>query len=147
MEVKIKKCAPNAVIPHYAKNGDAGMDLTAISKKIDEFGNIVYDTGLAFEIPKGYVGLIFPRSSICKKELALTNSVGVVDSGYRGSVTVKFKTAMGINGIDAFNINDYNIGERVAQMIIMPYPNIEFNEVDELSDTERGKGGYGSSGK
>lgn len=80
MEVKIKKLNENAVIPTYAKDGDAGMDLTATSKSFDEYGNVVYGTGLAFEIPKGYVGLLFPRSSNAKTELFLTNSVGVLDS-------------------------------------------------------------------
>lgn len=80
MEVKIKKLNENAVIPTYAKDGDAGMDLTATSKSFDEYGNVVYGTGLAFEIPKGYVGLLFPRSSNAKTDLFLTNSVGVLDS-------------------------------------------------------------------
>lgn len=80
MEVKIKKLNKNAVIPFYAKPGDAGMDLTATSKTFDDYGNVEYGTGLAIEIPKGHVGLIFPRSSICKQDLALTNAVGVIDS-------------------------------------------------------------------
>ena len=147
MKVNIKKTNKDAVIPHYAKEGDAGMDLTAVSRTFDELGNVVYDSGLAFEIPEGYVGLIFPRSSVCKKELSLTNAVGVIDSGYRGNVTAKFKVALGIYGTDFSDLNMYEVGERFAQIIILPYPKIEFNEVDELSDTERGKGGYGSSGK
>lgn len=80
MKVKVKKMNEKAVIPTYAKDGDAGMDLTATSKSFDEYGNVVYGTGLAFEIPKGYVGLLFPRSSNAKTELFLTNSVGVLDS-------------------------------------------------------------------
>ena len=80
MKVKIKKIHPDAVIPKYAKAGDAGLDLTAVSMEIDEYGNICYGTGLAFEIPEGYVGLVFPRSSNCKKGLMLTNCVGVIDS-------------------------------------------------------------------
>lgn len=80
MEVKIKKLNENAVIPKYSKAGDAGMDLVATSREIDKYGNIVYGTGLAFEIPKGYVGLLFPRSSISKYDMNLTNSVGVLDS-------------------------------------------------------------------
>ena len=89
MKVKIKKLNEDAVIPKYSKSGDAGLDLTAISKIYDEFGNVEYDTGLAFEIPENYVGLIFPRSSNCKKDLLLSNSVGVIDSNYRGSVKIK----------------------------------------------------------
>ena len=91
MEVKIKKTHKDAVIPRYAKAGDAGLDLTATSISYDEYGNICYGTGLAFEIPEGYVGLIFPRSSNCKKDIILTNCVGVIDSGYRGEVSFKFK--------------------------------------------------------
>jgi dUTP pyrophosphatase len=151
MKVKIKKLHPDAVIPCYAKAGDAGMDLTAVSMSYDEYGNICYGTGLAFEIPEGYVGLIFPRSSICKNQLLLSNAVGVIDSGYRGEVSLKFKPSLALDpfqcvaSINLYGV--YEVGERVGQMIIMPYPQIEFVEVDQLSQTERGEGGYGSSGK
>ena len=80
LQVRVKKVHPNAVIPAYAKAGDAGMDLTAVSRSIDADGNVVYGTGLAFEIPEGHVGLIYPRSSTAKKNITLTNAVGVVDS-------------------------------------------------------------------
>lgn len=141
MKVKIKKLHEDAVIPCYAKHGDAGMDLTAVSKHYDEHGNLCYGTGLAFEIPQGYVGLIFPRSSIYKKRLVLSNSVGVIDSGYRGEVSFKFKAESGL----AIN-EGYKVGERVGQIIIIPYPDIEFVEVSELSESERGENGYGSTG-
>lgn len=150
MEVRIKKLHPNAVIPKYAKDGDAGMDLTAVTKSYDRDGNIVYGTGLAFEIPEGYVGLVFPRSSLSRLDIALSNCVGVIDSGYRGEVTVKFKPAMLFNREQRpiiLNNRIYEVGERVAQIIIIPYPQITFIEADELSETERGTGGYGSSGK
>lgn len=151
MNVKIKKVHPNAVLPTYAKDGDAGMDLTATSKYFDEYGNICYGVGLAFEIPKGYVGLIFPRSSICKNQLLLSNAVGVVDSGYRGEVSVRFKPSIALDNDRCATTEGiypvYNIGERVAQIIVMPYPQIQFELVEELSQTERGEGGYGSSGK
>lgn len=140
MNVKIKKLHTDAVIPSYAKEGDAGLDLTATSMSCDDYGNICYGTGLAFEIPKGYVGLVFPRSSNSKKDLWLTNSVGVIDSGYRGEVTFKYRQ------VD-LEERIYHVGERVGQLIIMPYPYIEFEEVEELSETERGSSGYGSSGK
>ena len=155
MQVKIKKTHPDAAIPRYAKPGDAGLDLTAVSVSFDEYGNFVYHTGLAFEIPEGYVGMLFPRSSNCKKTLALSNSVGILDSGYRGEVTFRFRphtqrvTVAGLQ-FDVEVDEDcviYNVGERIGQIIIMPYPQIEFVEVDELSETERGTGGYGSSGK
>lgn len=145
MEVKIKKLHKDAVIPKYAHNGDAGMDLVAVSKEIDSDANIVYDTGLAFEIPKGYVGLVFPRSSNAKKDLLLSNSVGVIDSGFRSSITFKFKPLM--EAKDSEFLEVYEVGDRVGQIIIMPYPQIEFKEVDKLSETERGEGGYGSTGK
>lgn len=150
MEVRIKKLHPNAVIPTYAKTGDAGMDLAAVTKSYDCDGNIVYGTGLAFEIPEGYVGLVFPRSSLSRLDIALSNCVGVIDSGYRGEVTVKFKPAMLFNREQRpiiLNNRSYEVGERVAQIIIIPYPQITFIEADELSETERGTGGYGSSGK
>ena len=140
MKVKIKKLVENAVIPTYAKKGDAGMDLTATSKTYDERGNVVYGTGIAVEIPNGYVGFVFPRSSICKTDLLLTNSVGVIDSGYRVEIMAKFSYVHMHN-------KKYEIGDRIAQLIIMPYPIIEFVESEELSETERGDGGYGSSGK
>lgn len=150
MKVKVKKLNENAVIPSYAKNGDAGLDLTATSKFFDECGNICYGIGLAFEIPQGYVGLVFPRSSVSKKQLNLANAVAVIDSGYRGEVVMKFKPSLALDRwqcvTDRLTYGTYNVGDRVAQMIIMPYPNIEFEETDELSVTERNDGGYGSTG-
>lgn len=140
MKIKIKKLHENAVIPTYAKHGDAGLDLTATSKSYDENYNVVYGTGLAIEIPEGYVGLVFPRSSICEKDLFLTNSVGVIDSGYRGEIMAKFKHS-------DLLADEYREGERIAQLIILPYPYIEFELADELSKSERGTGGYGSSGR
>jgi len=150
MKINIMTLDDKAVVPQYAKQGDAGMDLTATSRDFDKYGNVVYGTGLAMEIPEGYVGLIFPRSSNSKKDLYLTNHVGVVDSGYRGEIMFKFrpnKKSAQVNGEDDGFKAIYEVGERVGQMIIMPYPQIEFNPVLVLSDTERGDGGYGSSGK
>ena len=139
MKVKIKKLNENAVIPSYSKQGDAGLDLTATSMTIDEYGNIVYGTGLAFEIPDGHFGLLFPRSSIAKYPIMLKNSVGVLDSNYRGEVTFKFRQME--------NGDTYHVGDRIGQIIILPYPEIKFVESEELSDTERGSGGYGSTGR
>tara|TARA_R110002049_G_C9175744_1_gene562596 strand:- start:421 stop:870 length:450 start_codon:yes stop_codon:yes gene_type:complete len=141
MKVKIKKLHKDAVIPSYALNGDAGMDLMAVNREWDSQNKCwSYGTGLAFEIPKAYVGLLFPRSSIFNKDLLLSNSVGVLDSGFRGEVTFKFKD------LEIGN-NFYQRGDRIGQIIILPYPNIEFEEVDELSDSERGTGGYGSTSR
>lgn len=149
MKVKIKKLHEDAVIPHYATDGSAGMDLTAVDARLDEYGNIHYEFGLAFEIPKGYVGLIFPRSSVAKYDLALTNAVGVVDSDFRGGISAKFKPTLIFSNASQKDGHDslrlYGVGERVAQMIIMPYPKIEFEEVEELSNSGRGCGGYGST--
>lgn len=163
IKVKIKKLSKDSVLPTYSKDGDAGMDLVATSKSLDKEGNVVYGTGLAFEIPKGYVGLIFPRSSNAKQQLLLSNSVGVIDSGYRGEVMLKFKSSASSFSLKTlfkliFNpdanitlINNvkisYYVGERIGQIIILPYPQINFEEAEELSETERGNGGYGSTGK
>lgn len=154
VEVKIKKLHKDAVIPSYANDGDACFDLTCVDMEPkDNF--IQYNTGLAFEIPKGYVGLIYPRSSVTKKDMMLKNSVGVIDSGYRGEVSFRFlktktPTSNGILGPGGrtHNIPEvYEVGERIGQMMIIPIPQITLTEVDELSDSERGTGGYGSSGK
>jgi dUTP pyrophosphatase len=140
MFVKIKKLHNNAVIPQYAKAGDAGMDLVA-TEVIDGYGfSVTYGTGLAMEIPEGFVGLVFPRSSIRKYDLSLTNCVGVIDSGYRGEIQATFRKEAGIPS------KRYEVGDKIAQMIILPYPAIQFIETDELSDTERGEGGFGSTG-
>ena len=111
----------------------------------DDDGNIVYGTGLAFEIPEGYVGLLFPRSSNAKKDLILSNSVGVIDSDYRGEVSFKFKPSYCFNKEDMDVV--YDVGDKVGQMIIVPYPHIEWEQATELSETKRGKNGYGSTGK
>ena len=140
MKVKIIKLKEAAVIPTYAKTSDAGLDLTAISRRIT--GDFVeYGTGLAIEIPEGHVGLLFPRSSISNFDLMLANSVGVIDSGYRGEILCRFKHIV-------FN-NDYkvfNVGDKVAQLIIMPVPHIDLLEAKELSETDRGTGGFGHTG-
>lgn len=151
MQIKIKKLYEDSILPTKAHATDAGYDMYAHSKSYDEDGNVVYGSGVAIEIPKDYVGLVFPRSSNAKKDLLLSNSVGVIDSGYRGEVLFKFKPSNVIEKPDLAYIPEsiakYEIGERIGQIIIMPYPEIEFVEVDELSDSERGDGGYGSSGK
>lgn len=139
MKVNIKKLHADAVIPKYAKESDAGLDLTATSIIEEDENKIVYGTGIAMEIPEGFVGLVFPRSSIRKYDLLLSNSVGVIDAGYRGEIQATFiKTA--------FAGTSYKVGERIAQIIIMEYPTVVFQEVQELSDSERGTGGHGSSG-
>jgi len=149
MKVRVKKINEKAVIPTYSKAGDAGLDIVAVDKKEEAVfnngqithRNVVYSTGLIIEIPKGYVGLIFPRSSISKYDMRLTNSVGVIDSNYRGEVKIKMRydSRHGLNG--------YEIGNKIAQLVIVKIPNIEIEEAEELTETERGNKGFGSSGK
>jgi len=144
LPVNVKKINELAHIPSYSKTGDAGLDLTAISINAQtEF--IEYGTGLAIEIPNGYVGLLFPRSSISKYDLLQCNSVGVIDSNYRGEIKIRFKRTSDLKS-PLFDEKLYNIGDRVGQLIILPYPQIELVEVQELSDTNRGQNGFGSSG-
>jgi len=144
MEVKIKKLHKDAKIPTYAKYGDAGLDLSAVDISYkDDY--ISYKTGLAFEIPNGYVGLLFPRSSNSNKDLILCNSVGVLDSGYRGEVEFRYKLVY--NGGASRGLQHiYSIGDRVGQIVIIPYPQITFIEEKELEDSERSTNGFGSTG-
>lgn len=144
MILKVKKLVPEAVLPKRAHKGDAGYDLVAVSRSVDEDGAVVYGTGLAFEIPDGYVGLVFPRSSIAKKDIALSNSVGVIDSGYRGEVMAKFKFVDPLIKHEEYHW--YGVGDRIAQLVIMKLPDIQMIECDELGESERGTGGYGSTG-
>lgn len=144
MEVKFKKLADNAVLPTKAHASDAGLDITCtkVTSELNECGQLIliYHTGLAMEIPEGYVGLIFPRSSIYKKSVMQCNAVSVIDSGYRGEVLMKYRNTSG-DSIPAV----YNVGDRIGQLIIMPYPNIEPVFADSLSDSDRGDNGFGSS--
>lgn len=139
MQVKIKKLNENAVVPQYANPGDAGLDLIAVTKKLTREGFLEFGTGLSFAIPEDHVGLLFPRSSISKKNMSLCNAVGVLDSGYRGEVTFRFKAATSGKGA-------YDIGDKIGQIVVMPYPKVEFLEVEELDETVRGESGYGSTG-
>lgn len=144
MEIKFKKLDPRAVAPVRAHESDAGYDLVAtrITTEINECGQLilVYHTDLAVEIPEGYFGMLTPRSSIFKKSLALTNSIGVIDSGYRGEVMAKFKTTTDV--VPAV----YREGDKFAQLLILPVADVTFTETLELSDSDRGAEGYGSTG-
>ena len=144
MRVKVKKLHPDAIIPKYAKAGDAGMDIHTVARgEADKYGNMVYKTGLAFEIPDGHVGLIYPRSSVSKTPHSLRNHVGVIDSGYRGEIIFKF----GWVESSSNETQVYDKGDRIGQIMIMPYPKVEFVESDELNETDRGSGGFGSTGQ
>lgn len=105
---------------------------------------VVCHTGISVEIPKGYVGLLFPRSSVSAKPLSLANSVGVLDQDYRGEIIFKFRFT-GNSNIQ-WEKNAYKVGERIGQLLVLPSPQVELEEVDELEETKRGKGGYGSTG-
>ena len=148
LEVKIKKLHKDAIIPKYETIGSVGMDLTAVSKEYDEHGNVVFGTGLAIQIPEGYYADLRPRSSISKYDLVLANSVGTIDADYRGELILKFKPSVyfGVNRGDDDGVM-YDVGDRIAQLVILPYPKVSFVEVDELSETERGTGGFGSTNK
>lgn len=153
MKVKFKKLHPDAKLPTYAHPGDAGLDLYAIScKPVSDtiktnnravtgtrFKYLEYSTGLAIHLEPGYVGLLFPRSSISETSMNLRNCVGVVDSGYSGEITFRFTTID--NGLRA-----YEIGDRIGQLLILPVGVYETEWTEEERETKRGHGGYGSSG-
>lgn len=142
MKIKFKKLNEKAVTPTRATTGSAGLDITATSvTQTNEY--IEYGTGLAFEIPKGHFGMLVPRSSITKKNLILGNSCGILDQDFRGEITFRFKR---LKKDDIYDNIDYKIGERIGQLIILPYPEVELEEVTELEETIRGSGGYGHSG-
>ena len=139
--VRFKKLTTNAATPSKAHPTDAGFDMVAVSAQEDaEHNCVTYGTGIAMEIPEGYVGLVFPRSSIYKQDILLSNAVGVIDCHYRGEILFKFRHTPPGRTV-------YKVGERIGQMIILPIPQTEFIEAEELSETDRGVGGYGSSGK
>ena len=142
MKVRFKRLDPMATVPKRSTDGAAGYDLTATTVKMEVGKQIIYTvgTGIAMEIPSGYVGLVFPRSSVYKTGLSLCNCVGVIDSDYRGEITAKFY----LMGNDSSLV--YLKGERCLQLIIMPIPQIDFEVSLELSKTVRGIGGYGSTG-
>lgn len=131
----------NAKVPSYAHDGDAGLDLSITEDvSLRPFERKVIGVGLAFAIPKGHVGLLFPRSGLAtKKGVMLSNCVAVIDSGYRGEV-----------GASLLNVSDKTVrlerGERVCQMVIVPFESCTLERRDELDDTERGTDGFGSTG-
>lgn len=143
MELKIKRLTEEAILPIRAHKTDAGIDLTCtnITQELNEAGQliIVYHTGLSMEIPEGHVGLLFPRSSISKKSLTLTNCVGVIDAGFRGEVIAKMRSTTDV--VPAI----YKPGERFAQLVIVAIPEITITEASELTETDRGDGGFGST--
>lgn len=143
MTIKYTKLSDNAVAPVKAHDTDAGFDLTCsrITSEINECGQVilVYHTDLAFEIPEGCFGALVQRSSVSNKSIQLCNCIGVIDAGYRGEVTAKFRSTTDV--VPAL----YNPGERFAQLLILPVPDVQFEEAETLSETDRGEGGYGST--
>ena len=143
-KINIKKLNENAVIPTYGSEFSAGADLYALTEKpieIEPHKTVLVHTGVAMEIPTGYVGLVFARSGLAtKRALAPANKVGVIDSDYRGEIMV----ALHNHGEEPRTIEN---GERIAQLVLVPYLTADFDEVDELSDTVRGEGGFGSTGR
>jgi dUTP pyrophosphatase len=142
VEVEVKRLDPELPLPSRAHPDDAGLDLYAaesISLKPAERGLI--PTGIAVAIPSGYAGYVQPRSGLAFKQgLGLINSPGLIDSGYRGEIKV-----VAIN-LDHENVIHIERGDRIAQFVVLPVPSIELIEVDTLSETPRGSGGFGSSG-
>ena len=142
--VRLKKLREDAIIPAYGTEFAAGADLYACMDKditVNPGCTEFIHTGIALEIPTGLVGLIYARSGMaCKRGLAPANKVGVIDSDYRGEIMVALYNQSNETKV-------ITSGDRIAQIIIQPVTQFEFNEVDELSDTTRGEGGFGSTGK
>ena len=141
--IKIKKLDKEAIIPKYGTDAAAGFDLYSLSNEeilLEPHETVMIKTGLALEIPEGYAGFIFARSGLAsKKGLAPANKVGVVDSDYRGEVMVALHNHTNIN-------QTINAHERIAQMVIMPYIKASFIESEDLEESVRGEGGFGSTG-
>lgn len=141
--INVKKTHPDAVIPEYAHGDDFCVDLTAVDVHYDsEIDCFVYHTGIAIELPFSHGGLVPLRSSNRKTECYMPNGIGVIDAGYRGEIFVSVK-----NRTRGDMTQPFNVGDRIAQLVVIPAPRIKFNEVEELSETERGEGGHGSTGK
>ena len=141
MELKFKKLTDKAIKPTYGTEFSAGADLYSTEKMVIGIGETkLIKTGLAVEIPVGYVGLIYARSGLAtKRGLAPANKVGVIDSDYRGEIMVALYNQSGVEQV-------VEQAERVAQMVITPYLKVEYQQVEDLTDTARGQGGFGSTG-
>ena len=140
--VSVKLNHPDAKMPTYSRAEDGALDLTAATVTYDTNEKLyVYNTGINVVVPSGYVGLIYPRSSISKTGLQLCNSVGVLDSGYVGDILLKFRVVPGMEYSDI-----YKPGDRIGQLMIVPRPKIVLQTIKELPQTERGNKGFGSSG-
>lgn len=149
MKVNIKKLHADAVIPTYARNGDAGLDLTATKVYFDDYGNFVAETGICIELPKGYAGKLHSRSSISKYDLILANGTGLIDQGYRGQLIFKFKPCAFFDAFGKANFIRqpvlYKVGDKVGQLVIEKIEVADLILVDDLSHTDRGTGSFGST--
>lgn len=144
-KIKVKKMHPDAQLPKQANSSDAGYDLVAIDDGVYSNKYIEYDTGLSIEPPEGYHTEIYPRSSISKYDLILANGIGLVDYSYRGNIKLRFKfTGSGTD--DSLKLR-YKKGDKIGQLVIRKTEHLEFIEVNDLSETERGTGGFGSTDK
>ena len=155
MEIKVKRLTESAELPKKATDGSGAYDIKCTTTYFVQTGNPKLDehtskpissylechTGLAIQIPKGYVGLAFPRSSISDTGHLMCNGVGVIDSDYRGELTARFYN------LSQSRRREYESGDRIFQLMIIPVPELEFVETKELDKTERGEGGYGSTGR
>lgn len=143
VKLKVKRLTYTAKIPTYAHDGDACFDIYSDGLLLISGQTQVHETGLKFEIPKGYAMMIYSRSGMgFKDNTRLANCVGVIDSGYVGEVMVKLTRDDGCT-----HSLEYKRGDRIAQAMLIPVPVVEFEEVDDVEDTERGDGGFGSSGR
>lgn len=142
--VKIKKLNPDATLPKYGTSYSAGADLYACEGRAIEIApheSVFIHTGVAIELPEGTVGLVYARSGLaCKRGIAPSNKVGVIDSDYRGEIIVSLHNHSDIS----VTISDK---ERIAQLVVTPYIVADFEETDTLSESVRGAGGFGSTGK
>lgn len=147
MKIRFKKLHEDAVIPFKGREADAGVDLIALTREIkvtDGGWYEEYNTFIAVEVPHNHVGLIFPRSSNSDVNQVLSNSVGVIDETYRGPLKLRFKPS-NYDGVE--ELRHHNINERIGQLLIVPCVNIEPEESADLSTSNRGESGFGSSGK
>ena len=142
VHVSIKILSRDAQIPHMAYNGDAGVDLRSVERIVLEpQERAMVTTGLAIALPEGYAGFVLPRSGLAAKHgISIVNAPGLIDSNYRGELKV---ILLNTDPDKSFTIE---IGDRIAQLIVMPVPTINFEQVEELTESQRGESGFGSSG-
>jgi len=140
MKLKFKKLTENAIPPFKAHPSDAGFDLTCTSVDEDLAHEILtYHTGIAVELPKGTFALLCPRSSVYKYQLQLANGLGIIDEGYHGELIFKYRIVQP-------HFTRYSVGDKIGQLVVVPIPQMELEEVDELGESERGEGSFGSTG-